>query len=131
MRTLIKPDPIHQSATDKCYGFLLLSGRKEVIVLTKRLLEICPSLPAPPAAAVADSDKCVVIDRLLYQSTVAALRHESWASDVDAGTAVLTTMVELGRCWLECRPCAPLVCRHCSLSLYGHRTVLLTERGCA
>jgi hypothetical protein len=36
-----------RARADKVWGFLFLNNRKEVIVMTKRLLELCPAAPLP------------------------------------------------------------------------------------
>lgn len=74
IRTLIKPTPITQSSTDKCQGVLLLNARKEVVVLSKRLLDACPPArntgasaypPSPDTPVVVTSQDIVKLDRLL------------------------------------------------------------------
>ncbi len=75
IRTLVKPNPVTQGSTDKCQGVLLLNARKEVVVLSKRLLDACPPSknngakafpPSPDAPVVVTSQDVVKLDRLLY-----------------------------------------------------------------
>ncbi len=105
IRTLMKPAAVAQSSTDKLNGFLLLNARKEVVVLTKRLLELCPAViqstaTTEPTPAQASQGKAV-IDRLLYNSAVAALATSIQGLDIGGVTpspsiAVARAMVDLG-----------------------------------
>ncbi len=82
IRTLAKPAPVQQGSTDKRQGILLLTSLKEVIVLSKKVLEACPpakfggackvpEVPPPPPgpapdANIAPAPASVKLSRLLY-----------------------------------------------------------------
>ena len=57
IRTVIKPEPVNQSNTDKKFGFLLMNPRGEVVVLTNKLLQLCPGVPAKAKTPKLDDSK--------------------------------------------------------------------------
>ncbi len=77
-------------------GFLLLNPRKEVIVLTKKLLDACPAValkPSPPAEPVKPP---TILSRKCFNAAYAIVKRRSGLSTASKGLLVLNAMHQLG-----------------------------------
>ncbi len=84
------------TSTDKQIGFLLLNPRKELVVLTKKLLEACPSVapkPLPPQDPIKGP---VVISRELFNKCVKWMKVGA-AHTSKKGLLVVNALYQLGK----------------------------------